>query len=152
MSVGRSVLLTLGVALSVSARAPVGAAAPDVVSSAVPVVVTDPCTGEVGTGTLDILTAVNVAVTGPNQVHVNVHASLHGELIGNRGSVYHVSAEGTSQSSTLADLYDVAFHGNAVGDGSAPNVRVDGVAGVRVGPGGNPIGVSLISISASCGL
>lgn len=152
MSVGRSALLTLCVALLVSARAPLGAAGANVVSFDVPVVVTDPCTGEVGTGTLDVLLVVNGTATGAGTVHATVHASVHGELTGNRGSVYHLSAEGQSESFVLSDLYDVPFHGEAIGDGRAPNIRVDGVAGVRVGPAGDPIGVSIISLSPNCGL
>ena len=152
MSAGRSVLLVFCVALLVSAGIPAAAAGGNVISFAAPVTVTDPCTGEVGTGTLDVLIVVDEVATSTDRVHVNVHARVHGELVGDRGSVYHVSAEGTAELSSLADLYDVPFHGNAVGAGPAPNVFVDGVAGVGVGPGGNPIGVGLISLSASCGL
>jgi hypothetical protein len=152
MSSGPFAVLTLLVALIVSAGAPTGAAGDNAVSFQVPVVLTSPCTGEVGNGRLDVLAVVNEAVRSPADVHVTVHASVHGELTGNRGSVYHVSAEGTSQSSALADLYEVPFHGSAVGDGRAPNLRVDGVAGVSVDATGDPTGVSVISASATCGL
>lgn len=149
MSVGRSVLLASYLAVIVSAGAQV-AARDNVVSFTVPVEVTDPCTGEVGTGTLDVQMTVETVKTA-GRTHVTVHADLHGELTGDRGSIYHVSAEGTTQSSTLEDLYDLPFHGNAVGDGSAPNLKVDGIAGVPVGADGTPIGIGVVSLSSHCG-
>lgn len=150
MSARRLVPFAVCLACLVSAAARVVAARDNVVSFSAPVVVTDPCTGESGTGTLEVLALVN-EVRNAGQTHVAIHASLHGELTGDRGSVYHVSAEGTTQSSSVADAYDLPFHGNAVGNGTSPNVRVDGIASIPVGSGGSPIGIGLVSLSAHCG-
>jgi len=149
MSVRGNVLLTLVVALLGSGAARAVSAHDNVASFDATVNVTNPCTGETGAGTLDVLLSVN-ETRNAGGAHVTVHASLHGTLTGDRGSVYHVSADGTAQSSTVAGLYDIPFHGNAIGGGSTPNLQIDGTAAVEVGPGGNPIAVHLVSLSPSC--
>ena len=151
MSHAKAALVALFVALMASAVAPVGAAGDNVLTLTVPAVVVDPCTGEVGTGTLNVLIVVNQEIAPSGEVHVNVHASVHGEVTGNLGSVDQVSAEGNSESSVVASFYDVPFHGNAAGEGSAPNLMADGVARVRVDATGDPIGGGVVSLSASCG-
>jgi hypothetical protein len=151
MSHAKAALVTLFVALTASAVAPVGAAGDNVLTLTVPAVVVDPCTGEVGTGTLHVLLVVNQDIAPSGEVHVDVHASVHGELTGNQGSLYQVSAEGNSQSSVMANHYDVPFHGNAAGEGSAPNLKVDGIGRVHVDATGDPLGAGIVSLSASCG-
>lgn len=151
MSMARSVLLSLFFALLLSAGGRVSATSGNTISFSAPVVATDPCTGEVGTGTLDVLIVVNEVVTGAGVAHVTAHARVHGQLTGSRGSVYQVSAEGTSESASVADLYDVPFHGTAAGEGTAPNLTVDGVADVHVATTGAPTGLGVVSLSAGCG-
>jgi len=155
MSHVRFGLVTLLAVLVGSAVATVRAAGArdgdNVLTLTVPAVVVDPCTGEVGTGTLDVLIVVNQDTAPSGEGHVNVHASVHGELNGNQGSVYQVSAEGNSQSSVGANHYDVPFHGNAAGEGSAANLKVDGIGRVQVDATGDPLGAGIVSFSASCG-
>jgi hypothetical protein len=139
----------LGAALPV-VSAPVRASGENVIQFSATVSTANPCTGEAVTGPLDVLLVANRTSTGNGQIHVNVRGSVHGQLSGNLGSTYQVSAEGSDQIDLVAGHYDFGFHAAAVSHGSASNLTLDGVARVFVDGDGNPVGGTIVSLSANC--
>jgi len=110
----------------------------------------NPCNSEIVNGFLDVLIVLNRHSTGLADTHVNLHGSFHGELTGSLGNTYQVSAEGQDEADVVSNRYDLPFHVNAVTEGSASNLTLDGTARVLVDSSGNPVGAGIVSLSVNC--
>ena len=110
----------------------------------------NPCTGEIVTGTLSARLIVNTVMVGNGVVHVNINGGFTGELSGDQGNTYQVSAQGHDSFDTLAAFYDAEFSVHASSRGSGPNLTLDGVVRVFVDADGNPLGAHILSVNANC--
>jgi hypothetical protein len=96
---------------------------------------TNPCNGEVVTGTLNGTFVVQATFLDEHHIHVVIHASAHG-VVGNSdsGNRYQGSFEGTEtfdlDPTALPPNVYVPLHAQASSVGSEPNFTADGVARV----------------------
>lgn len=93
--------------------------------------------------TLPCINNQPISTTGPTTVdihnnstsdgtHVVVHLQIHTDGQDDAGNPYQVSLEGTAQFDATASSYDVPFHSQWVGQGSAVNFRLTGVITVSI--------------------
>lgn len=139
----------LGAVLSI-ADAPVRADSDKELSFTAVITSADPCTGEGVSGSLDVVLVANRASTGSDQIRVNVHGSFHGQLVGNLGTTYQVSAAGSGRFDFVSGHYDFPFSTEGISHNSAPNLTLDGVARLFVNGEGDPTGGTIVSVSATC--
>ena len=139
----------LGAALLIAA-APVRARGENVLSFTADVTTVDPCTGEDVSGSLDVLLVANRVSTGNGGIHVTLHGNVHGQLVGNLGTTYQLSAEGTDHFDSVSGHYDFAFHMEGISRGSGSNLTLDGVARLFVNADGNPTGGTIVTVSPTC--
>ena len=111
----------------------------------------NPCSGEIVTGMLNARLMVNTVMVGNGAVHVNINGGFQGQLSGDQGNTYQVSAQGHDSFDALAAFYDADFSVHASSRGSGPNLTLDGVVRVFVDADGNPLAAHILSVNATCG-
>jgi hypothetical protein len=109
----------------------------------------NPCNGETVTGPVDVELVVQTNEKSDG-THVVVHRSFHGTLTGNQGNTYKVSSIANDQQDALAAFYDLTFENNVIGQGDAPDFKVEGNLRVFVNATQDPINYSASVTSATC--
>ena len=110
----------------------------------------NPCTGEIVTGTLSARLMVNTVMAGNGVVHVNINGGFTGQLSGDEGNTYQISAQGHDSFDAIAAFYDAEFSVHASSRGSGPNLTLDGVVRVFVDADGNPLAAHILSLTPNC--
>ena len=107
----------------------------------------NPCNGEFVFGDVDAHLLVQV---NENTGKVKVHRSFHGTLSGNQGNTYQISSIANDFFDAPQPYYDVEFHNNVSGLGSAPNFEVVATTRIFVNANQEPTGYTAFGATFTC--
>lgn len=112
--------------------------------------VTNPCNGELASGTIDVHIVVTTAQTGNGDVKVNVHHNSHAKMTGSLGNEYLANRRAKGQFDATSSSYVLDWFGEFIGKGSAPNFNGFGQLRVFTNANNEPTGSQLILQSTAC--